>query len=361
MEPGIDLNRLGWHASFADAFLPYRAAGFIPARVAEEHRERYLVYCAEGELGAEVIGRLRYTASSRLDFPAVGDWVALQSNGGALAVIHAVVPRRSLFLRKAAGDLTKAQIVAANVDTLFVVTDAGRDFNPRRLERYLTLARESGVRPVILLNKADLNSNVADLVHEAGTVAGGVPVLPVSAIEGCGIDPLHAHIGDGATAAFIGSSGVGKSTIINRLLGEERLKTSHIREDDGRGRHTTTSRQLLLLPRGGIVIDTPGMREVQLWADEESLGSVFPDIEETAAGCRFADCRHEGEPGCAVRSALDDGLIPPDRFESYLKLRREVRFLERKQSVRARLEEQARWKRLHRAGRENMRRKYGGP
>jgi ribosome biogenesis GTPase len=355
----FDLHRLGWQAFFEQQFQPHRDAGLIPARVAEEHRERYAILCEEGERGAEVTGRLRYTAASRTDFPAVGDWVALQWNGDSTAVIHAVLPRRTLLMRKTAGTLTEAQAIAANLDTLFIVTDVDRDYNPRRLERYLTLARDCGVRPAIVLNKSDLNRRAADLARELAVVAGGVPVLSLSALDGNGVDALAAQIGEAATVALIGSSGVGKTTIINRLLGENQLRTSRIRESDGRGRHTTSWRQLLLLPTGGIVIDTPGMREVQLWADEESLDATFHDIEEIAAECRFADCGHKSEPDCAVRRALETGEITEERFESYLKLRRELRFLERKQDIRLRLEEQARWKRISRSAQEILRMKYG--
>jgi ribosome biogenesis GTPase len=353
------LHVLGWDSSLDSAFAPHRGSGFIPARVAEEHRDRYIVFSEQGELGAEASGRLRFTTEARHEMPAVGDWVALQPSGHATAIIHALLPRRNAFLRKVAGETTEAQVIAANIDTVFVVTDADRDFNPRRMERYLTLAYESGVAPVIVLNKADLTDRVDDLIAQAGMIAAGVSVCALSALTGEGIDALAPFVAEGRTVALIGSSGVGKSTLVNRLLGEERLKTSRIRESDGRGRHTTSRRQLLLLPAGALVIDTPGMREIQIWADEESLQGAFQDVESFGEGCRFRDCRHEGEPGCAVERALAEGSLSPGRLEGYRKLRREIRWLERKQDVLARIEERSRWKAIRKSGREHMRRKYG--
>lgn len=354
------LERLGWSPFFDESFLPWRARGFVPARVAEEHRERFVVLGERGETPAEPTGRLRFAAADRLELPAVGDWVALQPNGDSVALVHAVLPRRGAFLRRAAGDETVAQVVAANVDTAVVVTDADRDFNPRRLERYLALCRESGASPVILVNKCDLAGRLDELLARAVAIAAGAPVLAASAVTGRGLEALRERAEEGRTIAFLGSSGVGKSTLINRLLGEERLKTSAVRAADGRGRHTTTWRHLLLLPGGGVAIDTPGMRELRLWGDEESLGAAFQEVEALASGCRFADCRHEEEPGCAVLDALAGGSLDAERLESYRKLGRELRFLERKQDVRARLKEKARWKTVHRSVREHMKRKYGG-
>lgn len=355
----MDLLVLGWQPAFAISFKPYRASGFLPARVAEEHRERYVVFSEQGELRAEITGRLRFTADSRLDFPAVGDWVAIEPVGNSSAVIQVVLPRATVFTRKVAGRTTEPQVLAANVDTTWIVTDTGHDFNLRRIERYLALVLESGAPPVIVLNKSDLNDRIPALVGEIRSIAGDVPVHPVSAATGSGMEALLPYLGSGKTVALLGSSGVGKSSIVNRLLEEERLEIGRIRESDGRGRHTTSRRQLLLIPGGGAVIDTPGMRELGLWTEESAVGAEFDDIEALARGCRFADCRHAGEPGCAVEQALEDGAISRGRFENYLKLRREARFLERKQDVRATLDEKAKWKRIHKAAREHARRKYG--
>jgi ribosome biogenesis GTPase len=355
----MDLHDLGWQSDLAASIEPFRAAGLLPARVVEEHRERYVVLGEQGELRAEVTGRLRFTADSRFDFPAVGDWVAVEPAGESSAVIHAVLPRSTVFARKTAGRTTEPQVLAANVDTAWIVTDSDRDFNLRRIERYLALVRESGAPPVIVLNKSDLNDQVPSLIGELRSIAADVPAVPVSAATRSGMGALLAYLGRGRTAVLLGSSGVGKTSIINRLLGEERLETGHIRESDGRGRHTTSRRHLLLLPEGGMVIDTPGMRELGLWTEESGLGVEFDDIEALARGCRFTDCRHSGEPGCAVAQAIEDGTISPGRFENYVKLTREARFLERKRDVRAALDEKAKWKRIHKAARELARRKYG--
>jgi ribosome biogenesis GTPase len=357
----MSLEALGWTPSLESQFSEFRTRGFVPARVIVEHRERYIISSDFGDKSAEVTGKLRFGATSRLDFPTVGDWVAVSGSAtDELFVIHAFLPRRTLFVRKVAGQNTEPQPLAANIDSVFLVTDGGLDFSPRRMERYLTLAYESGATPVILLNKADISADMDERIVEMESSAPGVPVLAISAATGEHFDQLAPYIESGKTITLIGSSGVGKSTIVNRLLGEERIKTNEVRESDGRGRHTTTSRQLIALPTGGLLIDTPGMREIQLWADEDSLAGTFEDIDQLVSNCRFSDCTHASEPGCAVRAALENGTLAEDRYASFLKLKRELRYLETRQDIKAALAEKARWKKIHRIGMEHMRIKYGG-
>jgi ribosome biogenesis GTPase len=344
------LESLGWNAHFAAAFAPHAEAGLEPARVAREDRERYLVLAAWGERIAEVSGRLRHASGRRLEFPAVGDWVAVRAPAGdGVAAIHALLPRTSVFIRKSAGDTTDEQVVAANVDAVFLLSGLDGDFNVRRIERYVTAAWESGATPVVVLNKADLVSDLDAVLAEVATAAPGVPVVVLSALEGRGLEALAPWLGPGRTVALLGSSGVGKSTLVNALLGEERQATRAVREDDARGRHTTTRRELLRLPGGALLVDTPGMRELQLWAGEESLAGTFPEVEALAAGCRYRDCRHDSEPGCAVQEALGAGALDPARFESWRKLQKELRWLAIRQDERARAEEEARWKAIHKS------------
>ena len=330
----MDLESLGWDASYADAFRPFEQDGLAAARVAVEHRTEYVVYTQDGELRAELSGKLRHDE----EHPAVGDWVAIAPRAGeGRATIHAVLPRRSAFVRKVAWSETKPQVVAANVDVVFVVCGFDANYNARRIERYLTLAWESGAQPVVLLTKADLCEDVDARVHEVESVAFGVPVHAVSAPSGDGVETVRSHVPQGRTAALLGSSGVGKSTLVNALVGQEVLATQEIRED-GRGRHTTTHRQLVRLPGGGLVLDTPGMRELQLWDAESGLESAFQDVEALAGQCRFSDCAHGREPGCAVRAALANGTLDVERFESWRKLQRELERLVHKQDARARSE-----------------------
>ena len=344
------LEDLGWSPEFAKAFEEYTARGWQPARVSLEHTHVYRVMSAEGEHLARVSGRLRHHAERRAEFPAVGDWVAVEQAGGRDVRVHAVLPRKGRFSRRAAGDVTEEQVVAANVDVVFLVSGLDNDFNPRRIERYLLTAWEGGASPVIVLNKADLVDDVAPFVEAVGPLAGGVPIVPVSARVAESVGELRRFLGHGRTGALLGSSGVGKSSIVNALIGEERLRTREVRESDSRGRHTSTARELLLLPdRAGILIDTPGMRELQLWDAADSMGSAFADIETVAAGCRFRDCRHAGEPGCAVAAAVEEGTLSPIRLESFQKLQAEQAFQNGQVDQRAALEQKRRFKVLTKA------------
>ena len=344
----MTLEELGWNGAIAYSFEEFLAHGMKPARIVREHTHLYLTLGEDGELLAEVAGRFRHNAATKSDFPAVGDWVAIQARPEeGRATIHAVLPRRSAFVRKEAGARTEEQVVAANVDLVFLVCGLDGEYNARRIERYMTLAWDSGASPVVVLNKADACPNIDACVEEAESVAVGADVIAVSAATGAGIDALRAQVAPGKTAAFLGSSGVGKSSLINRLLGADRQATQAVREDDLRGRHTTTHRELLMTPSGGMVIDTPGMRELQLWSTEEGLQRSFEDIEAYAAQCRFGDCQHEGEPGCAVRAALETGSLDPARWQSYLKLKRELSYLARRQDQAANLVERAKWKKIH--------------
>ena len=329
------MNALGWSPSRAEQFEPYAADGLAPARVAAQHRGEYVVYCANGERRAEVAGRLRHASATAAQFPAVGDWVAVEdAPGDGTATIHAVLERATAFSRKAAGDEAVEQVVAANVDVVFLVSAFGDDLNVRRIERYLASGWESGAQPVIVLNKSDLADDLEAELAEVETVAFGVPVHVVSCLEGAGLDELRPYLSQGRTVALLGSSGVGKSSLLNRLVGWERQEVQEIR-DDGKGRHTTTYRELVPLPSGGLVLDTPGMRELALWDAGGGVDETFADVATLAAECRFGDCAHETEPGCAIRAALADGRLATERLESYRKLQGELRHLELKNDPRA--------------------------
>jgi ribosome biogenesis GTPase / thiamine phosphate phosphatase len=353
------LVAMGWGEPFVGSFHAHAALGRQPGRVIAQDRDLYLVATAMGEARAAVSGRYRFEAGSDpAAYPAVGDWVAIDVRGDG-ATIHAVLPRRSAFSRLAAGRETREQLVGANVDVVFVITSLNRDFNERRLERYVTAAWESGARPVVVLSKADLAEDIEPQMLAAETAAPGVPVLVVSAVDGTGVDDVRRHLAPGITVAFVGSSGVGKSTLINALAGRDVQLVAAIREDDARGRHTTTRRELIRLDGGALVLDTPGMREFALF-DETGLASSFADVESLAAGCRFSDCSHRSEPGCAVVAALREGAIGPDRLEAWRKLGREAAHAERRQDALARIEERRRWKVIHKSVRAQMRQRYGG-
>jgi ribosome biogenesis GTPase len=323
------LESLGWDAGWDRTFEPYREDGLVPGRVSVPHRGAWDVVTEAGEVRARIPGRLRHAASTRAELPVVGDWVAL-GVGANDAEIRGVLPRRTRFARRAAHEPgspdAREQVIAANLDVV-LVTIPLNEVNARVLERYLTLAWESGAQPVILLTKADLEPEPNALAAGVEEIGGDVPVHAVSSVSGLGIEAVRRHLAPGVTGGLVGPSGAGKSTLVNTLAGEDLLATGAVR-DDGAGRHTTTRRELVLLPGGGLVVDNPGMREVHLWLADEGLEDAFPDIADLAAACRFADCRHDGEPGCAVRAALDDGRLAPERWRSYEELRRELAELE---------------------------------
>ncbi|HEX4950866.1 MAG TPA: ribosome small subunit-dependent GTPase A [Blastocatellia bacterium] len=358
------LLQFGWNQHFAAHFQPFLAKHYLPGRVSFQNQHLYRVYTAQGELLAEAAGKLRYEAESAEDLPAVGDWVALRYRAQSdRASIQAVLPRQSKFARKTAGAKTEAQIVGANVDTIFLVTSLNQDFNPRRIERYLTTLWDSGARPVIVLSKADLCQDEAALQAHLQTlqsVTADVPVHVVSAKAKQGLEPLLQYCTTGQTIALIGTSGAGKSTLINHLLGYERQQVKEIREHDDRGQHTTRHRELILLPQGGLVLDTPGMRELQLWEVEAGIETTFEDVEALAAQCFFSDCQHQSEPRCAVRAALEAGTLSAERLENYYKLQQEARHLTLRQDDLARRQEQKKWKKLTKLAEERARAKRKG-
>ena len=342
----FDLTDLGWNDDWARKFAPHAAEGLVPARVAIEFNYIYRLFAESGEVQAQHAGRMRHQAVAKEQLSAVGDWVALKPTPGeAAGTIEAVLPRKSKFSRKVAGELTEEQIVAANIDTVFLVMGLDGDYNPRRLERYLLLARESGANPVVILNKADVAEHLSDDMDEICGLAVGIPVHAISAKTREGVEIVDSYLGRGKTAALLGSSGVGKSTLVNALVGEEMLETKEVRAHDSRGRHTTRHRHLIMLPgRRGLLIDTPGMRELQLWTQPETARESFEDIDALAAGCHFTDCRHTEEPRCAVKQAVEDGVLAADRLQGFLKLQDEVRSLESRKQVREQINVKRRFK-----------------
>ena len=320
----INLKRYGFDDRFKQEASYYE--GMYPARVSEQHHYLYKVIGEQEEMQAAVSGKLHYAAGGTMDFPAVGDWVMIDRTGGSAgnAVISHILERKSVFARKAAGSSNTAQIVAANIDTVFICMSLNADFNLRRLERYLSIAWDSSAAPVIVLTKADLCSDLSQKLAEVESAGAGTDIIVSSCMQEDGFKCVKTYITEGQTVAFIGSSGVGKSTLINRLLGKDLLVTREIRGDDDKGRHTTTSRQLILLPEGGVVIDTPGMRELQLYTG--NLQKAFEDIEELSLKCRYKDCTHTAEPGCAVKNAVEKGIVSEKRLENYLKLQRETAY-----------------------------------
>ncbi len=354
-----DLRLYGWNEFFEAYFNEYASDGLAPARVAVEHRNNYELYSEYGELIAEKSGKLFYNATSADELPAVGDWVvAMPIQKEKKAVISAVLPRRTKFSRKKAGPVTEEQVVAANVDTAFIVSSLNQELNFRRMERYLALAWDNDVKPVIVLSKADLCDDVYAKLVETQNNITGTDIHVVSALKNAGIDELFKYFESNKTIAVIGSSGVGKSTLINSLLHWKKMKVSDISLYKDKGRHTTTHRELTLVPGGGLIIDTPGMREIQLWEGGGGLSELFEDIEQLSLECKFSDCRHESEPGCAVKEAIKSCTLDPKRFKSYRKLQNEINYFERKQNVRAQLEEKKKWKKITNEARKKRKEKF---
>ncbi len=344
----MKLETYGWNETYQKCLQDFEGKGFIPARVLVEHRGHFSLITQEGEITGIIAGKLYYEMSKEA-LPAVGDWVLISPiKGEKKGVIHHILPRKSQFVRKMAGATIEGQVVAANFDYVFIVTALNNNFNVKRLERYLTVAWDSGAEPIIVLSKADLCQDIEDKVAEVEAVALGVNVYAISSLEGIGVADIEQYCMDGKTAVVLGSSGVGKSTLINTLCREEILKVNAAREDDDRGRHTTTHRQLVFIQNGGMVIDTPGMRELGLWHDNDEHGvqDVFSEIEALATQCRFGNCTHSGEPGCAVLRAIENGELSSERLDSLQKLEKELAYIERKKNDRLRLEEKRKMKSL---------------
>jgi ribosome biogenesis GTPase / thiamine phosphate phosphatase len=330
----MDLRKIGWDNYFEEKFKEFTDRGFEVGRISSEHKSLYKLFTEKGEISGEISGKMRFLAEESGAYPAVGDWVVINIiNGEDRAIIHDILPRKSKFSRKEAGSITKEQIAASNVDTVFLVNSLNEDFNLRRIERYLIVAWESGAVPVIILSKADLCEDLDEKLRSVEKIAVGVEIHTISSFRREGLDALNKYFEKNKTVVLLGSSGVGKSTLINELIGETIMETKEISSMNSKGKHTTTYRQLIVLPQGGVVIDTPGMRELQLWDGNEGISGTFEDIEGIAGECYFADCKHQKEPNCAIKKALNDGSLSPERFENYKKLLKEIKFIEAKQRI----------------------------
>lgn len=344
----MDLNNLGWNAFFEKHLKAIDQQGLDVGRICCENRSSYQLFSKYGELTGNISGKLRHNNDNRKNFPAVGDWVVFEKiMNEKKAVIHHILPRKSKFSRKTAGSITDEQILAANIDTVFIVSSLNYDFNPRRIERYLTMAWNSGANPVIILTKSDLCNNLDQILPQIESIAFGTRIHVISNVLNHGLDILRQYLTHGKTIALIGSSGVGKSTLINKLTGEGNLQTGELRKNIDKGKHTTTNRQIYILPDGGLIIDTPGMRELQLWNVNNGLSQYFDDIENLTRNCRYSNCKHDSEPECAVKAAISQGLLDKCRYESYVKMKNELDYLSKRQSQKSSQIEKEKWKNIH--------------
>jgi ribosome biogenesis GTPase len=353
----MKLEHFGWNDFFEENFRIYADLRYEVGRVYLENRRSFWLYTKVGEVKADVSGKMIYQADSRSDFPAVGDWVVFRlQEDKSKAIIHTILPRKSKFSRKVPGSTIEEQIIATNIDTVMLVSGLDNDFNLRRIERYLVMVSASGANTVIILNKADLCAHLELRLAEVKRIAPNVPVIPISAKDDEQLTALGSYIKKGETVALLGSSGVGKSTITNHLLGGERQKVQEVRAGDDRGRHTTTKRELIVLPEGGLIIDTPGMRELQLWVSEEGLENSFEDIEALTAQCFYSNCEHNGTRGCAIEAALADGTLDHERWENHNKLQKELVYITEKHDASAAQKKKKNIKKITRQFNKNQKR-----
>ncbi len=344
----MNLTKLGWNHFFQQQLTP-EELGYRPARVFRQDTNQYHLLSEQGKLIGVLPGKFRREALSKADLPTVGDWVVVSPIEGdepGRVQIEKLLDRKSKFSRKEAGEVHDEQVVASNIDTVFIVSALDKDFNLHRIERYLLLSWTSGALPVLILNKSDVCKNIDKKVEDLQVIAMGSPIHVMSAKDNSGLDSLRQYVTPGSTCAFLGSSGVGKSTIINELLGFEKFDTGAVRSDDSKGRHTTTFREMVEASSGGMIIDTPGMREIQLWADGVYLSHSFQDIESLAASCKFSDCKHNTEPGCSIIKAIEIGDLEPERLERYFKLAKELAHFENQQNAASRAEKKQETKRF---------------